>query len=180
MGVTRSIAWRFLLKGTEKGTFSAMTLFAWLAIGVGVGAMSSLLSVMYGFEGSLKEKVLKAYPHVIVKPRAGSGVIKDYAPWTEKFRAVKHAKSVIPYLETEMIVQSEHRTLGGVVWGVPAAELKTHYAEGIVQGGLPDPKAKLPELVLGIGEGAHASEPTAGLLFGRPATKIQQCCITLA
>ena len=55
--IERRIAWQFMLMGPEQGRFSPMTLFAWLAIGVGVGAMSSLLSVMYGFEAALRERV---------------------------------------------------------------------------------------------------------------------------
>ncbi|NBY20942.1 lipoprotein-releasing system transmembrane subunit LolC, partial [bacterium] len=68
MKIIRSIAWRFMMKGTEKGHFSLLTLFSWLAIGVGIAAMCGLLSVMYGFESSLKSKVLNAYPHIIVSP----------------------------------------------------------------------------------------------------------------
>jgi ABC-type lipoprotein release transport system permease subunit len=55
-----------------------MTLFAWLAIAVGVWAMSSFLAVMYGFESSLKQRVLKAYPHIIVRPKSGSLGIRNY------------------------------------------------------------------------------------------------------
>mgnify|MGYP000172619644 CR=1 FL=1 len=76
----RLIAWRFMLKGTERGRFSAMTLFAWVAIGVGVGTMSSLLSVMYGLESSLRENVLRAYPHIMVRRIAGGeGAVNEPA-----------------------------------------------------------------------------------------------------
>ena len=118
MAVERSIAWRFMLKGTERGRFSTMTLFAWLAIAVGVWAMSSFLSVMYGFETSLKNRVLKAYPHVIIKSRSGGSRIQNYSDWTEKLKKVEGVSRVMPVLETEMIVQSTRRTLGGVVQGV--------------------------------------------------------------
>ena len=96
-----------MLRGTEKGDFSPMTLFAWLAIGVGVGAMSSLLSVMYGFEGALKARVLNAYPHLMIKSKSALSPIAGFEPWTEKLKAVKGVKRVMPYAETEMILEKK-------------------------------------------------------------------------
>jgi len=145
---THLVAWRFMLKGTPAGTFSPMTLFAWLAIGVGVAAMSCLLSVMYGFESALRERVLKAYPHVMIRPVAASQPLRDYEPWTEKFKALPIIARTMPYLETEMILQSDHRTLGGVIWGLPPDELQ-RLEEGITEGALPNPESKLPQVILG-------------------------------
>lgn len=146
------IAWRFLLKGTDRGRFSPMTLFAWLAIAVGVAAMCSLLSVMYGFESSLRDKVLNAYPHVLVKAPRGTP-IRDYETLTQKFRALPDAKRVVPFLDSEMIAQSPRRTLGAVVWGVPAAELQ-NYEKGLVEGKIPTLEGKEPGVLLGV-ELAH-------------------------
>jgi len=151
-GSSTWIAWRFLLKGTDRGRFSPMTLFAWLAIAVGVAAMCSLLSVMYGFEASLRDKVLNAYPHVLVKaPR--STPIADYATLSDQFRALPEATRVVPFLDSEMIVQSRRRTLGAVVWGVPAEELKT-YEKGLADGKIPTLEGKEPEILVGV-ELAH-------------------------
>jgi lipoprotein-releasing system permease protein len=146
--VIRSIAWRFMLKGTEKGTFSPMTLFAWLAIAVGVAAMASLLSVMYGFESSLKERVLKAYPHIMVRPRVGNQPIKGYEEWTKRFREMNPQGRVMPYVETEMIVQSERRALGAVIWGTPLPDLE-QLKPNITEGKLPAPDSPIPQVILG-------------------------------
>jgi len=145
---TRLVAWRFMLKGTPAGTFSPMTLFAWLAIGVGVAAMSCLLSVMYGFESALKDRVLKAYPHVMIRPAAANQPLKDYEPWSEKFKTLPHVSRTMPYVETEMILQSDFRTLGAVIWGLPDSELE-RMQEGITEGALPNPEARLPQVILG-------------------------------
>ena len=83
------LAWRFMLKGTEKGSFSPMTLFVWLAIGVGVAAMSCLLSVMYGFEGALRDRVLTAFPHLMVKARDSGALIRNYDDMTPKFQGIR-------------------------------------------------------------------------------------------
>ncbi len=148
MFVDRFIAWRFLLKGTAAGKFSPMTLFAWLAIGVGVGAMSSLLSVMYGFESALKERVLMAYPHVMVKPVEGNLPLKDYQGWTNEIQKTADVARVMPYAEAEMIAQSEFRTVGAVVWGVPDDEF-ARMKPKITEGKAPSRESKLPQVVIG-------------------------------
>lgn len=112
-----------MLRGTERGTFSAMTLFAWLAIGVGVGAMSSLLSVMYGFESTLKEKVLNAYPPILIGAKEGN-VGVQYNPQLESQIAnLPKVVRVLPYVQNEMILRAQRRSLGVVVWGLPLEQL---------------------------------------------------------
>jgi lipoprotein-releasing system permease protein len=147
MPLVRWVAWRFMLKGTERGTFSAMTLFAWLAIGVGVGAMGSLLSVMYGFETTLRERVLTAYPHILVRARDLNRGIAESAKWNDFFSKVPGVRRAVPYLESEMIVQGDRRASGVVVWGVPNSEFAAIRER--IAGEVPSSNSKLPQLVMG-------------------------------
>jgi lipoprotein-releasing system permease protein len=144
----KSIAFRFMLQGTEEGRFSPTTLFAWVAIAIGVAAMGSLLSVMYGFETTLRERVLKAYPHVFIRPPGDEKLIEDYLPIQEKILKIKSVKRSTPYLESEMIVQSRNRTLAGVVWGLPQEDFK--YLKPNIQKGTVVQKANIPQVVMGI------------------------------
>ncbi|MEZ4749962.1 MAG: ABC transporter permease [Bdellovibrionota bacterium] len=144
----RFIALRFMFKGTDRGTFSPLTLVAWVAIAVGVAAMGVLLSVMYGFESALKDRVLTAFPHIMVKPATGGEVIRDYEKWTATIAGVDGVKRVTPYLETEMILQSETRAIGAVVLGVSEAEMDLK-ASQIQEGALPNPEAKRAEVLVG-------------------------------
>lgn len=142
------IAWRFLRRGVSGARFSPMTFFAWLAIGVGVGAMSTLLSVMYGFESSLKEKVLKAYPHILVRPKEQNVPIKQHEAWTGTFQGVPGVVRVLPFVETEMLGQSGERTLGVVVRGVSLEEFKNMQPD-FASGKLPRANASTPQVVVG-------------------------------
>lgn len=141
------IAWRFMLKGIGRVRISAMTLFAWLAIGVGIAAMSSLLSVMYGFEGALKERVLKAYPHLMVKPETG-GPLSGFSAWTKRFEKLPGVQRVVEYVDTEMIVQSPMRTLGAVVWGISRSEI-LKFDEKIREGKLLSFDSLAPQVIVG-------------------------------
>ena len=148
MSTIRAIAWRFMMKGTEKGHFSLMTFFSWIAIGVGIASMAGLLSVMYGFENSLKTKVLNAYPHIIVSPTEGSGPLKENLELLKQLKLKPGVVRVVPYLEREMIIQSQTRSLGGVIWGLKEEDFD-RVKKGLVEGKLPSPQAQIPEVVMG-------------------------------
>lgn len=146
--VERMLAWRFLIKSTKRGRISPMTCFAWAAIAVGVWAMSSFLSVMYGLETSLKSKLLRAYPHVIVKTRRGSQPFRNYDKWTDRLAKAEGVRRIMPFLANEMIVQAPRRTLGGVVWGIPEGDFS--YLSGeVVEGKTPDLSSRVPEILMG-------------------------------
>lgn len=147
MFAERFIAWKFMLKGTEQGTFSAITIFGWLALAVGVWAMGSLLSVMYGFEGALKDRVLTAYPHIMVKSK-GAEIVRNYVPTTQSLKTIKGVKRVTPFIETEMIVQSDFRSLGAVIQGLPMQEL-IRKSGTLVSGELPDLASDRAEALVG-------------------------------
>ncbi len=148
MKVIRAIAWRFMMKGTEKGHFSLLTLFSWIAIGVGVAAMCGLLSVMYGFENSLKTKVLNAYPHIIVSPEEGGGSIPENSKGLKALIEQPGIVRVVPFIEREMILQSRSRTLGGIIRGLSLKDFD-QVQKGLVEGALPLDSLELSEVVLG-------------------------------
>jgi len=137
-----------MLRGTERGTFSAMTLFAWLAIGVGVGAMSSLLSVMYGFEGALREKVLNAYPHILVGSKDPSKPLEPSVDFERIVRSLPQVQKCFPYVQNEMILQTSRRGLGAVIWGVPGSELPNLKFK-VQEGNWPQEMSSLPQAMLG-------------------------------
>lgn len=146
--MTRFLAWRFMLKSTEKGTFSAMTFFSWLAIGVGVGAMGSLLSVMYGFEGALKDKVLNAYPHILVENRDPSLRAPNDSELLNQLKKVKEVERVLPFVQNEMILRSEKKSVGSVIWGLPPADFKS-LRFSVKEGNWPVTQALVPQAILG-------------------------------
>ncbi len=142
------IAWRFMLRGTDRGRFSPLTLFAWVAIGLGIGAMTGLISVMFGFEASLKARVLSASPHVKIAPKQGDRVSAPGAI-TEKLRSLAGVERVVPYVESEMIIHSSERTLGAIVWGIPREEF-TRLATGVERGSLPSFESEMPEALVAV------------------------------
>ncbi len=148
MSSLRFIAVRFMWKATDRGHFSPMTLFSWIAISVGVAAMSCLLSVMYGFEAALKERVLRAYPHLIVH-RSGGQVLRDTENIQKSMSLVEGVVRVFPFVETEMIVQSKLRTVGAIIRGLSEVDLQKAITFEMLNGNLPSLRERQPTIVLG-------------------------------
>lgn len=140
-----------------------MTIFVWLALGVGISAMTVLLSVMYGFEGALRDRVLTAFPHVIVTATEEGAWVRDYIPTTRKLKETSQVKRVLPFIETEMIFRSDYRTLGGIVRGIRYEDFKS-LESGVQKGATPSPDAKLAQAVMGS-ELAHRLGLAVGETF---------------
>lgn len=126
--------------------------------------------------------MLKAYPHVIVRPKVGANLFANPESFTERLKQIPEAQRVIPYLESEMIVQSPERTLGAVLWGLPQEELD-RMKSSLDKGVLPDPNSDYPQVVLGAelaerifsgpGESLQIISPlqTTGALGQMPKTR---------
>ncbi|MBI3295094.1 MAG: FtsX-like permease family protein [Deltaproteobacteria bacterium] len=141
------IAYRFTLRGTDRGHFSPLTLFAWIAIGLGVAAMTGLISVMYGFETSLKNRVLTSSPHIFVRGK-GREILHGFNKTTKQLNALSGVDRAVPFVESEMIATSPEKTIGVVVWGLPQSEI-ARFTRGLKTGRLPDYQGTVPEALLG-------------------------------
>lgn len=135
------------MKGTDRGRFSPLTLFAWVAIGLGVSAMTLLISIMYGFESSLKSRVLNVSPHVKITP-------KDTKPFrsesfSQKLSGIAKVERLVPFVEAEMVVNGPERSLGAVVTGVPREEI-LRLGNGVKRGALPNFSAVMPEVLVAV------------------------------
>src|SRR3989338_4940810 len=84
------------LKAKRKQTFiSVITFISILGITVGVTALIIVLSVMTGFEETLKEKILGLNAHVVVTG-FGEG-LGDYGRLTEEVRTVPGVIGASPF-----------------------------------------------------------------------------------
>jgi lipoprotein-releasing system permease protein len=105
------------LKAKRKQTFvSLITLISILGVILGVMALIVVISVMSGFQKSLREKILGTNAHVIVLNY--NGPFGDYADVMSKIKAVKGVTDSAPFLITQVLVSSGERTVGMVLRGI--------------------------------------------------------------
>lgn len=105
------------LRAKRKQTFvSVITVISILGITVGVSALIIVLSVMSGFEDTLKDKILGLNAHVVVLGM-GHG-IEDYDSVAGVARSIKGVSGVSPFTYNQAMLSSSSSALGVVVRGL--------------------------------------------------------------
>jgi len=158
------------LKAKRKQTFISIITFISIAgVMVGVMALIVVLSVMSGFEKTLKEKILGTQAHLIVM-KAGQDGMDDYEEVTKEVDGVKGVRSSTPFVVSQVMLSSESNVFGVVLKGIdPDREGKvTDLARNMKAGRLQDLKevrtGESPGIILGVELAKHFSASVGDML----------------
>jgi lipoprotein-releasing system permease protein len=151
------------LKAKRKQTFiSIITVISIAGVMVGVMALIVVLSVMTGFEKTLKEKILGTQAHLIVMKASQEGM-DHYPEVIRKLIEVKGVVSAAPFVFSQVMLSSGSNVSGVVLKGIdPDQEGKvTELAHNLRAGRLQDLKeaqtGEAPGIVLGEELSKHLS-----------------------
>ncbi|HYR79385.1 MAG TPA: ABC transporter permease, partial [Candidatus Dormibacteraeota bacterium] len=106
------IALRYLRARRKDAFISITTIFTAVGVMIGVAALTITLSVMGGFEQSIKERVLSLSPQVQILNSQGS--VENYADIQSKVAKVPGASGSDAYIVGQAMLSSG-RGIGGVV-----------------------------------------------------------------
>ncbi len=151
MGYEWFIGLRYL-KAKRKQTFiSIITVISILGVALGVMTLIVVLSVMSGFEKTLKDRILGTYAHLVVL-KAGQDGMENYEEVSKKVETVKRVVSAEPFILNQVMLSSESNVSGVVLKGIDPdrvgrvtdlarnlksgrlENLKTGYPPGIIVG----------------------------------------------
>jgi lipoprotein-releasing system permease protein len=141
------IGLRYSRSQSRTGFVSFITFFSIAGILLGVASLITVVSVMNGFEGELKERILGLVPHVVVsnnktvinkQARAIKKSDKRMLDWQIQRQLLlkqNHVKQVTPFLESEALIQSTSQLKGIMLQGIlPEYErhniINTHMVAG--------------------------------------------------
>ncbi len=147
------VSLRYLRTKKRYGTVSLNTFISIAGVVIGVATSIITLSVMTGFQGYFRDKILSAISHIVVLEYSGFGV-QDEKLLQEKVSAVPHVMATTPFIISQAMLTSKERMQGVVVRGInPKTEgTVTSLAKNITEGSLQDLEAhdgKLPGIVIG-------------------------------
>jgi lipoprotein-releasing system permease protein len=147
------ISLRYLKTKKRYGTVSLNTFISIAGVVIGVATSIITLSVMTGFQGYFRDKILSAIPHIVVMEYSGVGV-KDEKALQEKIDRVPHVVATTPFTISQAMLTSRDRVQGVVVRGIdPGTEGKvTSLEKNTIEGSLREleaPERKLPGIVIG-------------------------------
>ncbi|WP_031570726.1 lipoprotein-releasing ABC transporter permease subunit [Rheinheimera texasensis] len=121
---------------------SFITLFSVAGIFLGVLALTVVSSVMNGFEGELKKRILGVIPHLIVQ----SADTTLPQRLSQQFPAIAQ---VSPFLQSEALIQSSKDLTGAMLQGVDVNALPTFLQQSLQQGDWQEFAASRYQVVLG-------------------------------
>jgi lipoprotein-releasing system permease protein len=121
---------------------SFITLFSVAGIFLGVLALTVVSSVMNGFEGELKKRILGVIPHLIV--HSSDTTLPARLP--QQFPAIAQ---ISPFLQSEALIQSSKDLTGAMLQGVDVNALPTFLQQSLQQGDWQDFAASRYQVVLG-------------------------------
>ena len=151
------------LKAKRKQTFiSIITIISIAGVMLGVMALIVVLSVMSGFQKTLKEKILGTQAHLVVLKATDRGM-DHYEEVLRKVERVKGVVSAAPFIFSQVMLSSESGTSGVVLKGIDPNRVGkvTELARNLKSGRLEDIKegkeTDLPGIILGVELAKHLS-----------------------
>ncbi|WP_448549624.1 lipoprotein-releasing ABC transporter permease subunit [Thalassotalea fusca] len=121
--VSLFIGLRYSRSKSRNGFVSFITFFSIAGILLGVASLITVVSVMNGFEGELKKRILGLVPHITLS--SPSNHIQDWQRVQQKLSSMAHVKHVTPIVDSEALIQS-HSSLKGIMIQGIVPELEQH------------------------------------------------------
>lgn len=149
------IGLRYSRSRSRTGFVSFITFFSIVGILLGVASLITVVSVMNGFEGELKKRILGIVPHVVIhdvdkistksnkrseqkyQQAEQDQSIPVWAPLRQHLLQSPHVTHVSPFLESEALIQSKSGLQGVLMQGInPAFEQNNIINSEMVSGSL--------------------------------------------
>ena len=157
--VSLFIGLRYSRSKSRTGFISFITFFSTVGILLGVASLITVVSVMNGFEGELKKRVLGIVPHVLVSnDNSQHKELTDWKKLREQLLQQEHIHQVTPLLGSEALIQSQQNLQGVMLQGImPEFEQNNIISTNMMAGSL-----------------SSLSEHAYGIVIGRSlANKLQ-------
>lgn len=125
------IGLRYSKSQSYTGFISFITFFSIAGILLGVASLITVVSVMNGFEGELKKRILGIVPHIIVSNESN----KPNEVLSQTLLAHPEVNKVTPFIELEALVQSSTQLQGVLIHGIePSLEANSLVNENMLSG----------------------------------------------
>lgn len=127
------ISWRYFVTKQRERFVSAISIISILGIAIGVMALIGTLGVMTGFGNQLREKIIGANAHLMIKT---DSYLKDYNALEEKLIKLPHVKAVTENIQGQAFFYYENRASNLAIRGInPQKEEKVTQINSYVKKG---------------------------------------------
>ncbi len=134
MSFSLFVSRRFLNSRKESGFLNIISKIAIVGIAIGVATLIIALSVLSGFEKTIREKITDFDSHI--KITSFSGTVSNYTQITEKIENLlgAHKRNIVPFASKLAIVSSKKRQEGISIIGIPVEGQIERLKKNIISG----------------------------------------------
>ncbi|MEP0823381.1 MAG: ABC transporter permease [Ignavibacterium sp.] len=118
MNLATFIAGRFLRSRRNRGFISFITFFAVVGITVGVAALIITLSILRGFENTIRENIIGFTAHLQIYGFQNQALMNPDASIRKITERFPEIRSMSPYVSREAMIRSEHGIDGILLKGI--------------------------------------------------------------
>ncbi len=125
------LAMRYLRSRRDERFVSLISWSSGVGVAIGVAALIIVLSVMYGFDVELKNRILGFSSHVDVQ--GPDDYLQNWQPWLTSIEGIKSVKRAGPYISAPVMAAHGARATGVMLKGVDVErdqEIATHMVAG--------------------------------------------------
>lgn len=175
------LAARYLRSKREERFVSMISWSSGIGVAIGVAALIVVLSVMYGFDVELKDKILGFSAHIDIQ---GPGdYLQDWQPWLAKVKENPAVKRADPYISVPVMAAFGSRATGVILKGVDVSK-QSEVASHMIQGSFQALRRGSPfKVVLGkdlahklgvtVGDRVNLVSPVGGVTPGGMAPRMR-------
>lgn len=122
------------MKGRNRShVVSLLTLISILGVGVGVWALTVVLSVLNGFGQDLRQKIITSSPHMVVEHHTEELVQPERL--CKKIKQIPQIKECSPFITNEIMLTSPTANAGVLLRGIAEHSTRVHALVKQMQGG---------------------------------------------
>ncbi|PCI43211.1 MAG: lipoprotein-releasing system transmembrane subunit LolC [Proteobacteria bacterium] len=141
------LARRYLKSRRDERFVSLIGWSSAVGVAIGVAALIVVMSVMYGFDAELKNKILGFSSHVDIQ--GSDDTLLDWKPWLKISENIEGVAKAAPYMTTQVLANHGRRSTGAILKGVDV-EREDAIASHVISGRFVSESKKSPyEVVIG-------------------------------
>jgi len=141
------LARRYLKSRRDERFVSLIGWSSAVGVAIGVAALIVVMSVMYGFDAELKNKILGFSSHVDIQ--GPDDTLANWKPWLEISEHIEGVAKAAPYMTTQVLANRGKRSTGAILKGVDVVR-EDAIASHVISGRFISNSRKSPyEIVIG-------------------------------
>ncbi|MDQ6956335.1 MAG: ABC transporter permease, partial [Mariprofundaceae bacterium] len=113
------LARRYLKSRRDERFVSLIGWSSAVGVAIGVAALIVVMSVMYGFDTELKNKILGFSSHVDIQ--GSSETLGDWQPWLKISENIEGVAKAAPYMTAQVLANHGRHSTGAILKGVDVA-----------------------------------------------------------